>query len=332
MTIRFCTLSRRRLAHALLAIGLGSLASGALAQAWPSKPIRAVVPFAAGGVADVVARAVLPRLSEALGQPIVIDNRGGAGGTLGTAIAAKAPADGYTLLVPAASHATTPGLYTKLPFDPVGDFAAVTQIVTVPYLLVVNPSVPAKDVREFIALAKSRPGQLTYGSAGNGSSNHLAGELFESMAGVDLLHTPYKGSGPALTDVIGGHLTFMFDTINTSIGHIRAGQLRVLGVGTARRSQALPDVPTIADAGGLPGYEAATWIGLLAPAGTPREIVTRLNREIVAILQQPDVRERLAAQGAEPVGSSPEQFEAFVKAEIAKWGKVIRDANIKPVE
>jgi tripartite-type tricarboxylate transporter receptor subunit TctC len=307
------------------------LSSAALAQSWPSKPVRIIVPFATGGVTDVVIRTIAPKLGEALGQPIVVENKGGAGGTIGTAQGAQAPADGYTFVAPAASHTTTPALYPRLTFDPVKDFVAVTQIVTVPYVLVVGPSLPAKDLKEFIALAKAKPGTLAYGSAGNGSSNHLAGELFEIMAGVDLVHSPYKGSGPALTDLMGGHIAFMFDPVNTSVQHIKAGKLRPLGAGSLKRLAALPEVPTI-DELGLKGFEAVTWIGLLAPAGTPKDIVARMNREIVKVLQDPGVQEKLAASGAEPVGSSPEEFDAYVKKEFEKWGMVIKRANVPAVQ
>jgi tripartite-type tricarboxylate transporter receptor subunit TctC len=317
-------------ALALMGAVLAQAPGEALAQAYPAKPIRFIVPFATGGVADVVARTIAPELGKALGQPIVIENKGGAGGTIGTAQAAKAAPDGYTFLIPAASHTTTPGLYASLPFDPVKDFVAVTQVVTVPYMIVVHPSSPAKNVREFIALGKSKPGALTYGSAGNGSSNHLAGELFEIMAGVDMVHSPYKGSGPALTDVMGGHIDFMFDTVNTSVGHIKAGTLRAIGIGTLKPSKVMQGVPTIAAT--VPGYEAATWIGVLAPAGTPRDIVLRMNREIVKVLQMPEIQERLATSGAEPVGSTPEEFDAYVRSEIAKWNRVIKQAGVPPVQ
>ncbi len=319
------SLARLALAAALL------LPGAALAQAWPAKPIRIIVPFATGGVTDVVIRTVAPKLGEALGQPIVVENKGGAGGTIGTAQGAQAPADGYTFVAPAASHTTTPGLYSKLTFDPLKDFVAVTQIVTVPYILVVGPSLPAKDLKEFIALAKSKPGTLAYGSAGNGSSNHLAGELLEIMAGVDLVHSPYKGSGPALTDLMGGHIAFMFDPINTSVQHVKSGKLRPLGVGSLTRVKAMPEVPTI-DELGLKGFEAVTWIGLLAPAGTPKDIVARMHRELVKVLKDPEVQERLASQGAEPVGSTPEEFDAYMRREVEKWGMVIKKAGVPPVQ
>jgi len=323
--------SRTRITRALAALAAGlCLSTGAAADAWPSKTIKIIIPFAAGGVTDVVIRTISPKLSEALGQPVVIENKGGAGGTLGTAMGAAAAPDGYTFIAPAASHTTTPSLYSKLSFDPVKDFAAVTQIVTVPYLLVVPASSPMQTLADFIAAAKAKPGTLTFGSAGNGSSNHLAGELLAGSIGAPLVHVPYKGSGPALADVLGGQLSFMFDTINTSTGHVKAGRLRVLGVGTPKRSKIMPDVAPIADT--VPGFEAVTWIGLLAPAGTPKEIVARMHREIEKIVQLPEVQERLSASGAEPVASTPEQFGAYLASEVAKWGRVVKQAKIPPVQ
>jgi len=302
----------------------------ALAQSWPAKPIRFIVPFAAGGVADVVTRAVTPRLSEALGQTIIVDNRGGAGGTLGTAIGARSAPDGYTFVTPAGSHVTTPSLYTKLDFDPVRDFAAVTKIADVPYLLVVPATSPIKSLADFIAAAKASPGTLSYGSAGNGSSNHLAGELLAGRIGAGLLHVPYKGSAPALVDVMSGQLAFMFDTVNTSTRFIQTGRLRAVGIGTAKRSTLINEVPPIADT--LPGFEAVTWVGLLAPAGTPKEIVARMQAEVASVVRSPEVRDRFSASGAEPVASTPEQFGAYLVAEVKKWGQVVRQAKIPPVQ
>ena len=323
--------SRTSITRALAALAAGlCLSTGAAADAWPGKTIKIIIPFAAGGVTDVVIRTISPKLSEALGQPVVIENKGGAGGTLGTAMGAAAAPDGYTFIAPAASHTTTPSLYSKLSFDPVKDFAAVTQIVTVPYLLVVPASSPMQTLADFIAAAKAKPGTLTFGSAGNGSSNHLAGELLAGSIGAPLVHVPYKGSGPALADVLGGQLSFMFDTINTSTQHVKAGKLRVLGVGTAKRSKILPDVAPIADT--VPGFEAVTWIGLLAPAGTPKEIVSRMQREIEKIVNLPEIQERLSASGAEPVASTPEQFGAYVASEVAKWDRVVKRAKIPPVQ
>lgn len=319
------------LAAVALALGIASNpAAHAQAQGWPNKPIRFIVPFAAGGVADVVTRAVTPRLSEALGQPIVVENRGGAGGTLATSLGAKAAPDGYTFVVPAASHTTTPSLYTKLDFDPVKDFVAVTKIADVPYLLVVPASSPIRTLDDFIREAKANPGKLTFGSAGNGSSNHLAGELLAGQVGAPLLHVPYKGSGPALVDLLGGQLSFMFDTINTSQQHIKAGKLRALGVGTRKPSTLMPEVAPIANT--LPGFEAATWVGLLAPAGTPKEIVDRMQQEIAKVVRSPEVREKLSASGAEPVANPPEEFGPYVAAEVAKWGRVVKQAKIPPVQ
>ena len=312
-----------------LAAGL-LLSAGAVAQAWPSKPVRFIVPFAAGGVADVITRAVTPKLSEALGQPIVIENRGGAGGTLGTSQGAKAAADGYTFVVPAASHVTTPSLYGKLDFDPVKDFAAVTKIADVPYLLVVPASSAMKTLNDFIAAAKASPGKLTYGSAGNGSSNHLAGELLAAQTGTSLVHVPYKGSAPALVDLLSGQISFMFDTVNTSAQHIKGGKLRALGVGTTKRSALIPDVPPIADT--LAGFEAATWVGLLAPAGTSKDVVTRMHAELAKVVRSPEVQEKFSASGAEPVANTPEQFGAYVAAEVRKWERVVKQANIPPVQ
>ena len=307
-----------------------SLSGAAFAQAWPNKPIRFIVPFAAGGLTDVVARIVSPKLSEALGQPIIIENKGGAGGTLGTAQGAKAAPDGYTFVVPAASHTTTPSLYTRLDFDPIKDFVPVTQIAVVPYVLVVPASVAMRTLDDLIAAAKAKPGTLTYGSAGNGSSNHLAGELFATAIGAPLVHVPYKGSAPALTDVLGGQLTFMFDGINTSAGFVKAGRLRVLGIGTTKRSKIMPDVAPIADT--LPRFEALTWVGLLAPAGTPKDIVTRMQREIEKVVQSPEVQAQLSASGAEAVASTPEQFGAYMTSEIEKWTRVVKQANIPAVD
>ena len=319
----------RLLAASVLALGAG-LSFAAAAQPWPNKPIKFIVPFAAGGVADVVTRAVTPKLSEALGQPIVVENKGGAGGTLGTSQGAKAPADGYTFVVPAASHTTTPSLYSKLDFDPVKDFVAVTKIADVPYLLVVPAPSPLRSLNDFIAYAKANPGRLTFGSAGNGSSNHLAGELLAGQIGAQLLHVPYKGSAPALIDLLGGNLSFMFDTINTSNQHIKAGKLRALGVGTQKRSTLMPEVAPISET--VPGFEAATWVGLLAPAGTPRDVVDRMQQEIAKVLRSPEVQEKLSASGAEPVGNTPEQFGAYIAAEVAKWDRVVKQAKIPPVQ
>jgi len=310
-------------------VGIG-LSLNVFAQTWPAKPIKIIIPFAAGGVTDVVIRTITPKLSEALGQPIIIDNRGGAGGVIGTAVGAKSPSDGYTFIAPAASHTTTPSLYSQLGFDPIKDFEPVTQIVSVPYLLVVPASSSVNTFADFIALAKSKPGTLTYGSAGNGSSNHLAGELMSSFIGGSLVHVPYKGSAPALNDLLGGQISFMFDTINTSTAHIRAGRLRVLGVGSLKPSKIMPGVAPIAET--ISGFEAVTWIGLLAPAGTPKDITLRMQREIEKIVQQSDIQERLSASGAEPIASTPEQFGAYLISEVVKWARVVKQAKIPQIQ
>jgi tripartite-type tricarboxylate transporter receptor subunit TctC len=298
------------------------IAATAQPQDYPAKPIRVVVPFPPGGGTDLMARTVVQKLGESLGATIVIDNRGGAGGTIGTELVAKSPPDGYVLLVVSASHAINPGLYRKLPYDSVRDFAPVTMLTSGPGLLVVHPSVPVRTVKEFIALARSRPGQLNYASAGIGTPPHLAGELFKTLAGVDIVHVPYKGNGPAYTDLIGGHVSVMFPTIPTAIPHVRAGKLRALAVTTRSRTAITPELPTISESG-VPGYDVSSWYGLLAPAGTPAATVARLQREIVKVLRLPDVSEKLMAQGLDLVGNTPEEFAAILKSEIAKWAKVV---------
>lgn len=303
--------------------------SVACAQGYPSKPVRMVVPFPPGGTTDILARAVGQKLSEAWNQQVIIDNRPGAGGNIGTDIVAKAPADGYTLLMgTVGTQAINASLYAKLPYDPVKDFAPVTLVASVPNVLVVNATIPAKSVKELIALAKAKPGQLTFASSGNGTSIHLSGELFKTMTGTFMLHIPYKGSAPALTDLMGGQTNMMFDNLPSSMPHIKSGMLRALAVTSAKRSPALPDVPTIAEAG-VPGYEASSWFGVLAPAGTPKEIVARLNADIVKVLAAPDIKERLSAQGADPVGNTPEQFAAYIRTEQIKWAKVVKDSGAK---
>ena len=311
---------------ALAAIGIHSSAS---AQSYPQKPVRIVVGVPAGGTTDVVARLVGQKLGEQLGQQVVIDNRGGAGGNIGAEFVAKAAPDGYTLfLATIGTMAINPSLYSKMPFDTLRDFAAISQLTSMPQLLVVHPSVPVKTVKELIAYAKSRPGQLTFASGGGGTAIHLAGELFKTVAGVEMVHVAYKGGGPAMTDLIGGQVSLMFDQILTSLPHVQSGRLRGLAVTTANRSPAAPQIPTIAEAA-LPGYAVTTWHGLLAPAGTPREIVNRLSSEAAKALQNPDIRDRFAAQGVDPVSSTPEQFAAMMKSELEKWRKVIAASGTK---
>ena len=298
----------------------------ALAQ-YPGKPIRFILPFP-GGATDFLGRVVGQKLSEAVGQPVVIDNRPGAGGNLGIELAAKAAPDGYTIVMVAPNVAISPSLYRSLSYDPVKDFAAITPVATVPMVIITHPGVPANTLKEFIALAKAKPGQLNYGSGGNGTSLHLAGELFKIIAGVNIVHVPYKGASVAMNDVIGGRLESLFIGIPAPAPHVKAGRLRALAVLAPKRSPVLPDVPTAAEAG-LPGLDVTTWYGVLAPARTPKEIITRLNREIVTIMNSADTKERLAVVAAEPSTSSPEAFSTYIKQEIAKWGKIVRAAGLQ---
>jgi tripartite-type tricarboxylate transporter receptor subunit TctC len=299
-------------------------AAGAHAETYPSKTIKMVVPFPAGGTTDVLARIIGQELTKAWGQQVIIDNRPGAGGNIGADVVAKSPADGYTLLMgTVGTHGINVSLYKKMPYDAVKDFAPITLVAAVPNLLVVHPSVPVNSVKELIAYAKANPTKLAYASSGNGTSIHLSAELFKTMTGVQMTHVPYKGSAPALTDLLGGQVQLMFDNMPTALPHAKAGKLRPLAVTTAKRSPAMPDLPTIAEAG-VPGYEASSWFGVLAPAGTPKDVVTKLNKEIVRILALPEIKERLSGQGAEPVGDTPEQFAAHIKAEIAKWERVVK--------
>ena len=305
-------------------------AGSSLAQTvYPAKAIRYVVPFPAGGPLDIVARAIGQELNKSWGQAVVIDNRPGAGGNIGADLVAKAPADGYTILMGAVStHAINVTLYNKLPYDPIRDFAPVTLITSVPNVLVVHPSVPANNVKELIALAKSRPGQLNFASGSTGSAGHLAGELFNSMAGVRMTHIPYKGAAPAVVDLMAGHVSLMFDNMSSALPNIKATRVRALAVTTLKRSPLLPQLPTISDAG-LRGFDIATWFGIFAPAGAPPDIVARLNGEIVRILHTPEMKERLALLGAEPIGNKPDEFAAFVKAEIPKYAKVIQASGAR---
>jgi tripartite-type tricarboxylate transporter receptor subunit TctC len=296
---------------------------------YPTKPIRMIVGSAPGGPIDVVARLAAQKLSEALGQSVVVDNRSGAGGTIGTEYVAKATADGYTVLMgSAATLCITPHLYSKLGYDTLRDFAPVSTLVTVSYALSVHPSLPVKSVGEFIALAKGKPGQLRFGSAGSGSVTHLAAEMFKSMAGIEVVHVPYRGAGPALIDLIAGQLDFMFDSVLTSAPHIRAGRLRPLAVSTLRRSAVMPELPTISEVA-LPGYEATTWYGLVAPAATPRVIIGKLYSALLKGLGTPEMREKLVSQGLEPVGNSPDEFSTLLRSELPKWGKVVKASGAK---
>ncbi len=310
----------------LLSAALATTAVAAIAADYPTRPIRIVVPYPAGGPVDITARAIGPKLSESLGQPIVIDNRGGAGGILGSDLVAKSAPDGYTLLLCTTANAINASLIPKLPYDMQKDFAPIVLVALITSVVVVHPSVPAHSIKELIAVAKGR--QLTYASTGNGTPTHLAGELFKSMAGVDLVHVPYKGAAPAVVDLIGGQVQVSFISAPGVLPHIKAGRLRALGVTNAKRSALLPELPTLSEAG-LPGYESEGWHGLFAPARTPRLVIDRMFNEIAALLRTPEISSRLANGGAEPVGLPPDALAAKLKSEIAKWGRVVRAANMK---
>jgi tripartite-type tricarboxylate transporter receptor subunit TctC len=305
------------------------VAGAALPQDYPSRPIRIIVPFPAGGTADLLARQIGQTMSEALRQQVVIENRTGAGGNIGADLAAKSKPDGYTLLMGTVStHAINPNLYPRMPYDAVKDFAPVTMVAKMPNLLVVHPSVPAKNVAELIALAKARPGALAFASAGNGTSQHLSGELFKKMAGVDMIHVPYKGNAPAVTDLVGGQVQVMFDNIPVSLQQVRAGKLRPLAVTGPLRSPVLPGLPTLAEAA-LPGYSITSWFGLYVPSGTSPQIIERLNREANKALANAQFRRRLSDQGMEPAGGTPGQFADFMRAELVKWGKIVRESGAR---
>ena len=307
-----------------------SVAPAALAQAYPTKPVRVVVPYPPGGVGDTTMRAIAQQLSESLGQPFVIDNKPGASQMIGADAVAKAAPDGYTLFLGSVtSLAINVSSQKKMPYDPVKDFAPVSMLYFSPMYLVVNPAVPAQSVKELVALAKAQPGKLSFASIGQGGSIHLAGEMFKSMAGVDITHIPYKGSAPALTDIIGGQVSLMFDAGVSALPQVRAGKLRALAITTAKRVDSTPELPTVAEAGGLPNYEATLWFGLVAPAATPRDIVNRLSQELAKILRQPALQARFANLGVEFSANSPEEFATYIRAETLKWGKVFRDAKVE---
>jgi tripartite-type tricarboxylate transporter receptor subunit TctC len=319
-------LRRRALMAGLAVASLAGLAPGlAMAQSdYPTRPVTLVVPFPAGGSTDLVARVIAQKMTDGLGQQVLVENKGGAGGNLGSAAVAKSDPDGYTILMgTVATHALNPAIYKKMPFDSVADFAPISLLVTVPNVLVVNPDLPAKTVQELIALAKEKPGELSYASSGNGTPLHLSGELFKSMAGIDIVHIPYKGAGPALTDLLGNHVSIMFDNLPSSTGYIKEGRLRGLAVTTAERAASMPELPTMAESG-LPGYETYTWNALFAPAGTPPAVIERLNAEAVKAVQDPEVKARLAEFGATAVGSTPDELAAHVQAELAKWAPVVK--------
>jgi tripartite-type tricarboxylate transporter receptor subunit TctC len=297
------------------------------AQEYPTKPVRLIVPFPPGGSNDIVARMIATQLGERWGKQVVVDNRGGAGGVIGTDLAAKAPPDGYTLVVVSIAHAVNPWLY-KLTYDPVKSFTPVAILATGPNVLTVNPGLPVHSVKELVALAKQKPGELQYASAGVGTFQHLGSELFKIMAGVDLMHVPFKGGGPAMIDVIGGHTKILFSSLVQALPHIRAGKLRALGTGGSTRVSVLPDVPTIAEAG-VPGYEAVNWWGIAAPAGTPQPIVDRLHKELTAVLASPVTQKQFSSEGAEVVQMSSAEFGAFMVRELQKWERVVKEGGIK---
>jgi tripartite-type tricarboxylate transporter receptor subunit TctC len=304
------------------------LQAAAWAQGYPAKPIRMIVAFAPGGIADFAARSVSQRLTTALGVPVVVENRPGAGGITGAEVVARSAPDGYTLLVTSISHTINPSVRKNLPFDAMRDFVPVTLITDAPNFLVVHPSLPARSVKELVALARARPGQISYASSGTGTSTHLSGELLKAMARIDVVHVPYKGGGPAVVDLIGGHVQMMFSTLPSVLQHVRAGKLRGLAVTGGRRFPAASEFPTMIESG-IPGYEVSGWSGLFAPAGTPREAVNRLATEIAKILRAPDLKERFFVQGAEPVGNAPDVFAAFVASEIARWRKVVDFSGVR---
>jgi tripartite-type tricarboxylate transporter receptor subunit TctC len=305
------------------------LISSAVAQGYPTKPIRFIVPFPAGGGADLWARVIAQKFTETWGQNVIVDNRSGASGIIGTELASKAAADGYTLLMgTTGTHATNPVVFSKLPYDPIKHFAPVSNFVDTPFMLVAHPSIPISSLRDLVRLAKARPGQLHYASFGNGSSAHLAGELFKSAAKLDIVHVPYRGGPPAMVDLLSGQVSMMFNSLPAVIPHVKAGRLRGVAVASATRAKAMPAIPTFAEAG-MPSIEAGSWYGVFAPAGTPGAVIARLHSEIVRILEMPDIQQRLVVEGAVAIGNTPEQFAAQITRDIAKWGKVARESGIR---
>ena len=319
-----------RFVHCMMAAGLALAAAGACAQAYPVKPIRMMVPFPAGGGSDTMGRALGQKLTERLGQSVVIENRPGAGGSIGADVVAKAAPDGYTILLGSTSELVQyPNVNPKIPYDPMRDLAPITLVGTVPLVLVIHPSLPAKTVKDLVALAKARPGEINFGSAGNGSTTHLAVELFILMTGARMTHVPYKGSPQAVTDLVAGNVQLGIPTMPAALGFIKAGRVRALGVSSGKRTPVLPDVPTMREAG-VTEYETDLWTGVLAPAGTPPAVLTRLHAEIVHALGLPDVKDTLGRQGAVPASSSPQEFSNYMRAELTKWARVVKAAGVKP--
>ena len=318
----------QRLLYCTFTIALACAGSTSLAQTFPSKPVRIIVAFPPGGGTDIVARTISPKLSEALGQQVVVDNRAGASGMVGTELAARAAPDGHTIFMGTLGNlSVNPLLFPKAPFDIARDFTPLTEVVAVTFMLYTHPSFPVKTVKDLIALVKSRPGQINYASSGSGGAPHLAAELFNSLAGVKMVHVAYKGSGPSFIDVLGGQVPLTFDSLTQGLPYVKSGRLRAVATLGPKRTQVLPEVPTVGET--LPGYEVVNWFGIVVPAATPRDIVNRLHSEVVKVLRIPDIRERLSAQGSDPVGSSTEEFGAFMKVETAKWARVIKEANIR---
>ncbi len=315
-----------RIAAALI---ITLLAGTALAQEYPSRPIRIVVPNPPGGSNDLLAREIGRGLTQRLGQPVVVENRPGAGGNIGAEIVAKAPPDGYTILMAANTFVINPSMVKQLPFDVQRDFAPVTLAAMIPFVLVVNPEVPAKNVRELIAYARANPGKLNYATPGLGTPHHLSAELFKTMANLDMVHVPFKGAAEMVPELLAGRVQVIFGAINSLLPHMKTGRLRALAVGEAKRAAVAPEVPTMSEAG-LLGYQVEVWLGILAPGGTPRAIVNKLNSEIVAVLKTPEVRERVAAHGLETIGTTPEEFATVIRNDLPRWAKVVRDAGIKP--
>jgi tripartite-type tricarboxylate transporter receptor subunit TctC len=321
----------KRILLSIVVLGVAALFHGrALSQSYPTKPIRFIVPWPPGGVADITTRLVGRKLGENMGQSLIVDNRAGATGIIGCELAAHAPPDGYTLVMgTTTTHATNPVIFKKLPYDPIKDFAPISLVADAPFVLLVHPSLPVRSVKDLIAFAKARPGQLTYGSSGVGGSSHLGFELFNSMAGIKTIHVPYKGLAPATVDLLSGNITMSWDSTAAATPYIRDKRLRALGIGSAKRSALMPDIPTISESG-LTGFELGSWSAMFAPAATPPDIVRRVQRAVVVAIADPGLREQLAALGAEPVGSTPEELAAVLKSDVVKWAKIARQANVQP--